>query len=272
LGIYDITQFFQYINEAAFAIEAFVFSVALAYRINILSYEKQEVDRKLIKLEEEEKEKLQTLVERRTKDLKNALEQKDTLYKELNHRVKNNLQMILSLIKLQINSSKNKEIIQDLNITKNRINSITKLYEILHETDEKDKFTTQKYFKDIAQNVAINFNIDVKINFDIRHNINLNQLVYSGLILNELLTNSFKYAFDKVSKPQIDIKLYQENNFVYLIVQDNGKGILNQKNDSLGLTIVKSLVTNQLEGSFEIKSYNGLKSRIEKSAFKPLRK
>ncbi len=262
LGIYDIRENFHYINEFAFVIEAFVFSIALAYRINILSEYKRTIDKKLIKLQEEEKEKLKRVVNKQTKELQESLEEKDILYKELNHRVKNNLQMILSLMKLQINSSKSKETIEDLTVTKDRINSITKLYEIIYTTNNSG-FNAKKYFEYITKNITDNYNKKIDIEYSITHNVEINQLVYCGLILNELVTNSIKYAFsEKEKNPSIKIRLFKENGIIYFIVEDNGKGFSNETN-SLGLTIVKTLAKKQLHGEIDFISNNGLKVVIK---------
>ena len=131
---------FAYMNEVAFALEAFIFSIALAYRINILSEQKIASDKKLIEFQKEEQELLESLVNIKTKDLRNSLDEKEILYKELNHRVKNNLQMILSLVKLQINQTYIQNTKDELNITKDRINSIANLYEILHLRGDSNNF------------------------------------------------------------------------------------------------------------------------------------
>ena len=97
IGFFDITKYFEYMNELSFSLEALLFSIALAHRINTLNEQKNELNLKLISFQKDEKKKLQELVYERTKDLEGSLQEKDLLYKELNHRVKNNLSMVISL-------------------------------------------------------------------------------------------------------------------------------------------------------------------------------
>ena len=244
----------------AFILEALLFSMALAHRINILSEEKSKLDKKLIYFQKEEQERLKTLVNQKTKDLTFALEEKNILYQELNHRVKNNLQMILSLIRLQISKTKSTDTKNELNITKNRINSISHLYEILYLQDNTSQIKTLKYFENIIENIRQNFNKEIQIVYKIEYNLDRDNLVYNGLILNELVTNSFKYAFK--NKGQIEISLYKKEKIIYMIIQDDGVGFEQSYNNSLGLIIVKTLVQKQLYGKIEIDSSSGTKTTI----------
>lgn len=249
-----------FMNEVAFMLEAFMFSIALAHRIKIISQAKRDADIKLIKFQKEEKELLQTLVQKKTKDLQDSLEEKETLYKELNHRVKNNIQMILSLIKLQIGTTKEMTTKEELSITKNRIDSIAKLYDILHLNGNSENFDTLPYFKSIVKTIQTNFTIDVKVIYDIKYDVDVHNSIYCGLIVNELVTNSFKYAF--IKNGTIKISSYKQENQIYLVVEDDGSGFEMKKNNSLGLTIVQTLAQKQLKGSLSIKSDKGTKTTI----------
>jgi two-component sensor histidine kinase len=256
-GLFDLTQYFPYINEMAFLAEALLFSIALAHRIKIITKEKIDANEKLIDLQQDEQKRLHSLVEQKTKDLQQALEHKDVLYKELNHRVKNNLQMVLSLIRLQIASTTEPLTKEQLTITQNRINSISKLYESLAHNTLTADFNTLTYFKTIANTLTQNFDKDVTIDFNIQYNLNLDILVYCGLILNELLTNSFKYAFTDAGK--VKVALYKENEDIHFFIEDDGVGFDKESKNNLGLTIVKALVQKQLFGTIAIDSKNGTK-------------
>jgi two-component sensor histidine kinase len=253
LGIYHLN--IEYINEIAFVFEAIMFSIALAHRINILTAEKESISQQLIALQQKEKEELEQIVMQRTKELIDTLAEKELLYSELNHRVKNNLQMILSLIKLQINNTTLQDTKEQLTITKNRINSISKLYEILYLKNTLNKLDTLEYFQNIVSTIEENFNKNITVIYDIKHNIDVKNLIYCGLILNELVTNSFKYAFEKDGK--IVIEIYKKDTTVYMNIKDNGKGFHKKTKHSLGLTIVQTLVEKQLLGKIKIDSKNG---------------
>ena len=249
-----------YMNEVAFMLEAFMFSIALAHRIKIMSQAKRDADVKLIHFQKQEQKLLQNLVAQKTQDLQNSLEEKEILYKELNHRVKNNLQMVLSLIKLQIGSTQSQATKEELTITQNRISSIAKLYETLHLKGETTNFETLLYFQKIVKNVKNNFKLNIKVIYDIQYNISINSTIYCGLILNELVTNSFKYAFEKSGT--IKISTYKGDNIIHLVIADNGYGFKRTKKSSLGLTIVETLAQKQLNGEVKIQSTEGTKITI----------
>jgi len=251
---------FAYANEIAFMFEAFMFSIALAHRIKIISQAKTNADKKLIKFQQEEQNRLKILVASKTKDLQSSVDEKEILYKELNHRVKNNLGMILSLIKLQINQSNIENTREELTRTKDRINSISKLYELLHIKEGDGDFSTQTYFGNIIRSIEENFHAQIKIECDIQYNINLNNSVYCGLILNELVTNSLKYAFKNSGIIKISTSILKGE--VTMVIEDNGIGFNEREGSSLGLTIVNTLAQKQLHGHVNIRSKDGTKTTI----------
>lgn len=260
LGGYNIFEHFRYVNEVAFSLEAFTFSIALAYRIRRLHLQKEDLQHKLIELQKDEHKRLELLVEQQTQDLKISLEEKELLYKELQHRVKNNLAMVISLLQLQIHQTFHKGTKEQLINTCNRINSLAQLYELLHFQNASEKLSTQSYFENIVKNIQIHFELEVKVVYDIKHNIHLHDLIYCGLIINELVTNSFKYAF--THKGTIEIKTYQQGDETYLDVSDDGFGYKEKKKNSLGLIIVKTLSKKQLHGKIDITTQNGTKTLI----------
>lgn len=260
LGGYNIFEDFPYINEVAFALEALLFSIALAYRIKLLNLQKNIADKKLIHFQREEAERLEFLVAQKTEALQKAVEEKEILYRELNHRVKNNLQMVLSLIQLQISLSSSENTQKELIITKNRINSIAKLYELLYFKKSAESFKTENYFREIVHSIEENFDLDVTVEYDIQDEICIKSSIYCGLIVNELVTNSFKYAFDE--KGKITLRTYKKDGYVYLYVADNGRGFVQDTTQSLGLIIVKTLTKKQLNAEVIIESDDGVKSTI----------
>jgi two-component sensor histidine kinase len=260
LGVFDAFVYFSYITEVAFLFEALLFSIALAHRINILSMEKNAADDKLIKFQQKERELLTVLVDDVTNDLRSALEQKEILYRELNHRVKNNIQMILALINLQISSTNLEQMQKELTTTKNRINSMAKLYEILDFKNNIGKIGTLEYFTSIVEYIQSNFPDVAQVKYEINYNISFKELMYCGLIVNELVTNSFKYAFENAGT--IKIKTSQKGKKIYMIIEDNGRGFQETRKNSLGLTIVKILATKQLCGTMQLESKNGTKHTI----------
>ena len=170
--------------------------------------------------------------------------------------------MILSLIKLQILNSNESKIRSNLTTIKDRIDSIANLYEML-QIQKSEELSTKEYFQRIVSNIQQSFSSDVKVEYMIDTDLPIDKLIYSGLILNELVTNSFKYAFGSGSGV-ITIRLYRESEKIHFVVSDSGRGYQKRRDGSLGLLIVETLVKQQLFGKIEINSSsNGVKSSIE---------
>lgn len=263
LGIFDIYKYFQYIVEIALVLEAIVFSIALADRINSLQNEKNDINEKLILQEKTETKRLSKKVKEKTKHLSKALDEKDLLLKELNHRVKNNMQTIVSLIRLQNDEIKDKKLQYVLLTIQNRINAMSHLHELLYRQDDISHINAYEYFEVLIEEVKYSYEEkDILIDLDIQADLEMEQAIYCGLILNELISNSYKYAFPD-NQGKIKIKLSKDKNTNTLIIEDNGIGY--KKNislNSLGLILVETLATEQLDGKLETIIKNGVKNII----------
>jgi len=257
-GIFDIYGYSKYLIEISFLLEAVIFSVALANRINSLQKEKNEVNQKLIIQQQNETKRLEKSVEEKTKDLKYALDEKELLLKELNHRVKNNMQTIVSLIRLQNDEIEDKKL-QDILITiQNRINAMGHLHELLYNQNDITDINAYEYFDLLIEEIKDSYESDIEINFDIQTRLKIEQAIYCGLIINELVTNSLKYAFPaKEGNITISLKKIEQN--VQLIIKDDGIGFDEKnKKQSLGLTLVNTLCENQLGANIKIQSNDGV--------------
>jgi two-component sensor histidine kinase len=258
-GIFDIFEHIPYLIEISFVSEALVFSVALANRINSLQEEKEIANQKLLIQQQNETQRLAKKVDERTKDLTKTLEEKSLLLKELNHRVKNNMQTIVSLIRLQ-NDEMQDDKLQDVLITiQNRINSMSHLHELLYRDEDISHINAYEYFEILIEEVKYSYERDIDIHLNIKTNLKIEQAIYCGLILNELITNSFKYAFpDEIGNIYINLEKRGKN--YILEVKDDGVGYTqsNRATHSLGLTLVRTLAVEQLEGKISIDSKNGV--------------
>jgi len=125
--------------------------------------------------------------------------------------------------------------------------------------NSNEQLSTKEYLRDIVQ--SLNHKDNVHVIYNIQYELCLDKLVYVGLIVNELVTNSFKYAF--VVSGEIRITLYKTKGIVHLDIKDNGKGFVKDKKISLGLQIVNTLVTKQLLGDINIFSQNGTRILIQ---------
>lgn len=262
VGLLDIFGAFPYYIESALIIEALVFSIALADRIRQLKLDNDDAKLKLIAQEKDEKNKLAEQVAYKTNDLKIALNEKNLLLKELNHRVKNNMQTIVSLIRLQADELEDEKLQNSFLTIENRINAMSHLHELLYKQDDISHVNAYEYFSILIDEVRDSYDANVVINLDIQTPLKMEKAIYCGLILNELISNAFKYAFAN-AKGEIQVKLLKKENLNKLIIQDNGIGYIKKEDsNTLGLLLVDTLVKEQLNGTIKTDSSNGVKIEI----------
>lgn len=192
--------------------------------------------------------------------------QKALLLKEVHHRVKNNLNVIASIIGLQESTLEGKEK-EELLKSKSRIESIAIVHEMLYKHENFESIDFEVYMNRLSSLLldmyASEQNIQVHIKSDIK-NMSLNVMVQLGIMINELFTNSIKYAFVE-NEGDINIELQHNEDDYILTYSDNGIGhpspevLLNSK--SLGIKLIH-LTARQLKGSVEISSSKGLKYEI----------
>lgn len=203
-------------------------------------------------------------------ELKQSLKEKNLLIKEIHHRVKNNLQIIYSLHGLQeIFIGENPTVIKILNESKNRILSMAMIHEMLYQSKDLSSINFSDYIKNLTAQITESYvseNVDIKLETE-PISLNIETAIPLGLIMNELISNSFKYAFPNNQKGEIRISLTPENGEYKLIISDNGIGLppdMDFKNteSSLGLTLVKLLI-KQLEGHIELNKNQGTKYTIK---------
>ncbi|MBU3915541.1 response regulator [bacterium] len=204
-------------------------------------------------------------------DLQKSLNEKETLLKEIHHRVKNNMTVISSLLNLQMNSIDNqiaKEALQD---SQNRVQSMSMIHETLCRSDNLSAINLKTYLSELGVTIFQNYSISNKTRFKVEAEnilIGAKQASPVGLIVNELITNCVKYAFPDDREGEILLELKSNGkNGVELIVSDNGVGLPEgfdpQNTNSLGLKLVKMLAENQLDGTIDMESNNGTKFIIK---------
>lgn len=197
--------------------------------------------------------------------LEDSVHEKEVLLSEVHHRVKNNLAIIIGLIELQKQSLSNKELDTILRETQNRIYSIAGVHELLYNTKSFTEVTFDEYALNLIERIRKLFgskekDIVIEHQFDTK-SININQAVPLGLLLNELITNSFKHAFEEQKKGKITIHLSEEDNVIKAVYEDNGKGVDESAfnaSKTLGVTLIKTLIS-QLEAEYKLESENGFK-------------
>jgi PAS domain S-box-containing protein len=201
--------------------------------------------------------------------LRMSLNEKEVLLKEIHHRVKNNMQIISSLISLQSDYAENEDTIKMFDDSKNRIRSMALIHEKLYQSDDLSLIDFSDYIKSLASKLLEFYGLNARI---ITLKVDANDITLSidsaipcGLIINELISNSIKHAFPEEKKGIISIGMHEINANYVLTVEDNGVGFpetIDYRNtDSLGLQIVQTL-TLQLGGEIELESDGGTKFTI----------
>jgi two-component sensor histidine kinase len=204
----------------------------------------------ILKVEIEEKNRINV-------ELEKSVNEKITLLAEVHHRVKNNLAVVSGLLELENLFVKEKNVSEVLKNSKNRIKSIALLHEKLYEDKNFEKIDYQTYIKDLVRFIQLSFSQESK---NITIELNVNHFLFSmeiaqplSLLINELITNSYKHAFKNVENSTISIILAKKNDEIVFIYRDNGVGfdILKQdENDSIGMNLIHSFI-DQLDGKLE---------------------
>ena len=210
------------------------------------------------------------LIEKKVKDeqIRTSLKEKEVLLKEVHHRVKNNLQIISSLLSLQSKKIKKTEYFELFQETQQRVRSISLVHEKLYSTEDFSKIDFGDYISTLSRELLRVYSVDpgkIKLNIDVKEvELDVATAVPCGLVLNELISNSLKHAFpEKKSQGEIKIEMTKNDNKIYLIVEDNGVGLpenINlEKTDSLGLRLVTILIKDQLQGNLNVENKKGVK-------------
>ena len=207
---------------------------------------------------------------------KRANDEKVTLLREIHHRVKNNLQIISSLLNIQSAHVQDENVLSSIQEGQNRVQAMSLIHQNLYQSEHLSNVDIENYLRQLVEYLSNMYSkpgttIDVtvqanNISFDIDTAIPL------GLIVNELVSNAYKYAFEKKEKGNIKVEVKAIDKMEYeLSVVDDGKGLSKeidpQKSKSLGLKLVQ-ILTRQLRGKFSAQSLNGTQFLI---SFKDIR-
>jgi len=206
------------------------------------------------------------ITERRLSEarLRDSLTEKETLLKEVHHRVKNNLMTVSSLLSLQLGIIENREFKALLEDSRNRIKAMSLVHEVLYRNENLSKIDLGSYMRALSENLTQTFSTRGK-EIRVRTNINvdtldMDTLIPCGLIVNELVSNSFKHAFNGLDEGTISIDLGRKDGNIALSVSDTGTGISSDMDIStaktLGMRLVNALVS-QINGQLRMESEKG---------------
>lgn len=202
--------------------------------------------------------------------LQKSLEEKTLLLKEVNHRIKNNIINIEGMLMLQLENAEHQETKDALQDSISRVQSMRVLYEMLTGDEDRNKQLNigeylQALIKIVTESFAINE--DVKMELYINPVLMKSEMVFTiGMIVNELITNSMKYAFSNPDEGCITISLTQENDHIDLLYQDNGPGMRSnfssEKSSGLGIMLIKVLAQN-LGADLAFSNDNGARTELK---------
>ena len=244
-----------------------LFLIVIFYTIYKVASFKEQRQREISK-------ELEEKVKERTSLIETQRDEKEILLKEIHHRVKNNMQVIISLLSIQSGYTKDEAALALFDEAKNRIRSMALIHEKMYQTGDLARIDFQDYImaltNDLIETYAINTDIFLDIKID-KVKFGIDTLIPLGLLLNEVISNTLKYAFKDRDKGRIIIHLLlnEEMNLYTLIVGDNGIGMpqemFDKEEGSLGMELIK-IFTTQLDGEIERLPDEGT---VFKIVFKP---
>ncbi|MXN90375.1 hypothetical protein GR160_03980 [Flavobacterium sp. Sd200] len=202
--------------------------------------------------------------------LKRLVEEKQWLLKEIHHRVKNNLQIVMSLLNSQSAYLKDQVAVTAIKNSQHRVHSMSLIHQKLYKSDDLAAINMPEYINELIDYLKDSFDLDHNIYFETEIediDMDVSQAVPIGLILNEAITNSIKYAFGANRNGRITVKLaYSHDDYFILTIADDGSGLPSgfdiTKTTSLGMKLMQGL-SSDLDGNFRIVSDNGTKITVE---------
>jgi len=200
-----------------------------------------------------------------------SLQEKELLLREIHHRVKNNLQVISSLLSLQSRSSKDEQAIEMAKESQNRIKVMALIHEKLYRSKDFANVEFNDYLKNLVHDLFASYKVStsrISLKMDIENiSLGIDTAIPTGLIINELVTNCLKYAFSKDTDGEVRISLRSlDDGHNELVVSDNGIGLPEKldikKAESLGLRMITNLTERSLHGKVKINRDNGTEFQI----------
>lgn len=251
LGWVSIMYRFPELILAATAIEALLLLLAFIDRFYLYQQQKLAYERRYNRLLSDQNAQIETKVIERTDALNHALHARETLYKELHHRVKNNLQLILSIIRLQARRADRHETAEQLQQLQGRIETIARTHELLYQQEGVETVDMNDYLKTFSRSMLHALTpANFRFQCDCTERLPLREAVYVGLIVNELFTNALKHATNG-EEPLFGIRLKYASGAYRLEVTTPYHAYAHENGNGLGLTIVHTLVVDQLGGTLE---------------------
>ena len=203
-------------------------------------------------------------------ELQKSLDEKEILLKEIHHRVKNNMEIISSLLAMQLRRAKDEEVRYILKQSKSRINTMALVHEFLYLGENLAYINLQDYIKKLVEDIkelyiSQNTKLEVDLHID-KLIFSTNRCIQIGMVLHELCVNALKYAFKEDRDNLLCIHMKKIDDKIHVKIRDNGEGLEDvtslYKSDSIGMQLIHSIVEDQLDATIEFKNNNGLECNI----------
>ena len=199
-----------------------------------------------------------------------SLREKEILLSEIHHRVKNNLAVISGILHLQVFESDNEQVISALKESQTRIQSISLVHEMLYHSETLSFINYRQYVKELILAIAKTHKMEnkrIEVFSDVDEiSLNINQAIPCSLLLNEIIVNSYKHAFNDKIEGKISVYIMKNRDSIKMVIEDDGVGFKSdffKSTKSLGTTLIKTL-TSQLKGEYKLESgKDGVGTKIE---------
>ena len=208
---------------------------------------------------------IQQTVENTNNELKVQHAEKSTMLREIHHRVKNNLQVITSLLRLQIYKIDDEKIKGPFQESINRVSTMALIHAKMYQGDSVNRLDLKSYLEDLSNDLVHIYPTENRVRTEIFSEVktlDLNDLVPFSLIINELITNSIKHGFKSTEHGVIKIDIRLKDRVIYLTYKDNGVWKAPKNDNSFGLELIETL-TEHFEGSFQLNKDNGTEFYFE---------
>lgn len=223
-----------------FSINVLVCTAAFGYLISQIFIQTERANHKMLQINSE---------------LNKQYDEKSIMLKEIHHRVKNNLQVITSLLRLQLYKIDDPESAAPFNESIDRISSMALIHEKMYQGDKVENIDLKEYITDLTARLTNNYSFNLPVDLEVQttiKTIDLNHIVPFSLILNELVTNSLKHAFKTATEGKISIYLSKsESNHLLFKYRDSGKWVEIKDENSFGLELIE-ILTEQIGGTYTL--------------------
>lgn len=202
-------------------------------------------------------------------ELEKSLKEKETLLAEIHHRVKNNLAIVTSMMQLQAMETEDIDLQGALRSAQQRIQTIATIQELLYDSESLSHLNFGENVRQLLNNLRDIYGSEKQITVDLQIEdipMNINQAIPCALMVNEVVTNAYKHAFNNKKEGEIGVSLYEQEKKVVVEVTDNGVGIpdnlIQEDSSTIGMTLI-NLLKQQLGGDVQFSNKNGTQFKLE---------